>query len=373
MSRIVMAVTGDVWDEAVVDGVLRVRAHSFVAADTCATIVQRAVTRSDANAVLEPDIRTITIDDTRGATVHDLVRVVDADRIRFIATDVAELEAAYARQVLVIGGERQKILSALTVVVVGAGGTGSAVFELLVRLGVGRIIVVDDDVVEPTNLTRIHGSALSDVNRPKVDVLRDYAERIGLGTVVETIQAKATSVDTLMALREADVVFSCTDDHAGRSFLSRLAYRYLIPLFDCGVQVDVDEDGVVGGINGAVIAAGPGLPCLHCSGQVNADQVLAETMPAAERDAQAQEGYVPGIGEAAPAVITYTTAVASLAVCEFMHRMIGLGASVANQLIAFDRHKINPRERHQHERHYCADPAYVGGGDCVPFLGLLWP
>jgi hypothetical protein len=372
MSRHVIAVTGDVWDEALEHGPLRVRGNAMMVGDISSTILQRPTLRIEANATLDALARSITIDGA-DATIADFVRIVDAERIRFLSADLAEIGEAYARQVLVIGGNRQKILSKLTVAVVGAGGTGSAVFELLVRLGVGRIILVDDDIVEATNVTRIHGSTLSDVGRAKVEVLRDYAERIGLGTVVETIRSKVTSATPLTALRHTDVVFSCTDDHAGRSFLSRLAYRYLIPLFDCGVQIDVDDDGVIDGIHGAVIAAGPGLPCLQCSGQVEADQVQAEMMPADEREARAREGYVPGIGGATPAVITYTTAVASLVVSEFVHRIIGLTGSAENQLVVFDRHKINSRERHQHERHYCADPTYVGGGDCEPFLGVVWP
>ena len=369
-SRHVIAVPGDLWDKAIERGPLRVRANSMVG-EIVSTIVQWPTLRIEANATLDAAARSIATDGA-GVTIADVVRVVDADRVRFLTADHAEVGEAYARQVLVIGGNRQKILAQLTVAVVGAGGTGSAVFELLVRLGVGRIIVVDDDLVEATNVTRIHGSSLSDLGRPKVDVLRDYAARIGLGTDVETIRSKVTSAAPLMALRHADVVFSCTDDHAGRSFLSRLAYRYLIPLFDCGVQIDVDEYGVVDGIHGAVIAVGPGLPCLQCSGQIDADQVHAEMMPRDERAVRAREGYVPGIGRATPAVITYTTAVASLAVCEFLHRIMGLTGSVANQLVVFDRHKINHRERQQHERHYCADPTYVGGGDCEPFLGVVW-
>lgn len=338
---------------------------------TSSTIVQRATLLIEANATLDASARSITIDNA-DETVADLIRIPGADRIRFLTADVAEIADAYARQVLVIGGSRQKILSELTIVVVGAGGTGSTVFELLVRLGVGRIIIIDDDIVETSNVTRIHGSTLSDIGRPKVDVLRDYADRIGLGTIVETIRAKVTSAAPLMAMRGADAIFGCTDDHAGRSFLSRLAYRYLIPLFDCGVKIDVDDDDVIDGIHGAVIAAGPGLPCLQCNGQIDADQVQAEMMPMDEREARAGEGYVPGIGGATPAVITYTTAVASLVVGEFLHRIIGLPDPVANQLVVFDRHKINRRERHQNERHYCADPTYIGGGDGEPFLGVVW-
>ena len=79
----------------------------------------------------------------------------------------------------------------LRVGVVGCGGTGSAVLEQLTRLGVGSLTFADDDVVTPTNVTRIYGSTLDDVDRPKVDVLRDHLARIGLGT--ELSPSPATS------------------------------------------------------------------------------------------------------------------------------------------------------------------------------------
>ena len=54
--------------------------------------------------------------------------------------------------------------------VVGAGGTGSAVIEQLARLGVGELVIFDDDTIDETNLTRIHGATVADVGRAKAEL-----------------------------------------------------------------------------------------------------------------------------------------------------------------------------------------------------------
>ena len=68
--------------------------------------------------------------------------------------------------------------------VLGASGTGSPVFEQLMRLGAGEIVAVDDDVTEERNINRILNSTMEDAveRRMKVDVLAAAATRAGLGT-----------------------------------------------------------------------------------------------------------------------------------------------------------------------------------------------
>lgn len=78
----------------------------------------------------------------------------------------------------------------LTVGVVGCGGTGSAVVQLLNRLGVGRMIVIDDDVVEVSNLNRLHGATMQDAQKKaaKVRVVADEVLRSGLGVGIHPIK-----------------------------------------------------------------------------------------------------------------------------------------------------------------------------------------
>ena len=159
----------------------------------------------------------------------------------------------------------QALLRRLRVGVVGAGGTGSAVFEQLVRLGVGEIVLIDDDEVSPTNLTRIHGSTAADVGEPKVDVLARSAREIDLGTSVEAHRAKVTDRGAFEALRGCDVVFGCTDDNAGRAVLSRLAYHYCTVVIDLGVVISAAEDEVRG-LDARVSVMTPGTPACSVEG-----------------------------------------------------------------------------------------------------------
>ena len=96
------------------------------------------------------------------------------------------------RQTLAVGVETVERLQKLRIGVVGCGGTGSAVVELLARAGVGRLLLVDPDVVTKTNLNRLYGSTRSDVEkcRPKVQVVRDHVERMGLGTQIAIRRAR---------------------------------------------------------------------------------------------------------------------------------------------------------------------------------------
>ena len=83
----------------------------------------------------------------------------------------------YSRHLLIpeVGLEGQERLAAARALVVGAGGLGTPVLQYLAAAGVGRIGVVDDDVVDETNLQRQVIYATGDVGRPKTEVA---AERV---------------------------------------------------------------------------------------------------------------------------------------------------------------------------------------------------
>jgi tRNA A37 threonylcarbamoyladenosine dehydratase len=90
------------------------------------------------------------------------------------------------RHAQAFGNGTTEILRTLSVAVVGCSGTGSGVVEQLARLGVGRIVLVDPDIVEEKNLNRILNSGKEDVylGRPKVHVLASAIARMGLGQEV---------------------------------------------------------------------------------------------------------------------------------------------------------------------------------------------
>jgi molybdopterin/thiamine biosynthesis adenylyltransferase len=184
--------------------------------------------------------------------------------LSFVALTEGETETArFDRQERVFGRAGQLVLSALHIGVVGAGGTGSAVIEQLVRLGVGRITVVDDDHVSETNLTRIHQSTSADVGMSKCELAGRLAR--GLGVYYKPVSGRVTQPSVAKELTSCDIVFGCTDDHAGRIVLARMAPRYLQLLIDVGVTVDV-VDGEVVGAPCRISIQEPGEACLVCRG-----------------------------------------------------------------------------------------------------------
>jgi molybdopterin/thiamine biosynthesis adenylyltransferase len=209
--------------------------------------------------------------------------------------------------------------------IVGVGGTGSPLAEQLVRLGVRDILLIDrDEVVELSNLSRVYGTRFSDVHprwwerifgRPKtskVMVVRDHLRGINPSAHIQAIRGDVTEADTARTLLDRDVIFACTDDHWGRAVLNQIAYQYLIPVVNLGVAIDGSE-GAIRGAVGVVQVLRPGLGCLWCGGYLNSERIRAESLPPEARRELEAEGYLRGLPEAAPSVVTVTSTVAGLA------------------------------------------------------------
>jgi molybdopterin/thiamine biosynthesis adenylyltransferase/proteasome lid subunit RPN8/RPN11 len=280
----------------------------------------------------------------------------------------------FDRQIRAFGQSGQAMLAALHVGIVGAGGTGSAVFEQIARLGVGRITVIDDDELTESNLTRIHESAQADIGHAKVEIARAAAARIGTTTSVEAIESKVTRLNAVRRLRHCDLVFGCTDDNAGRAVLSRLAYWYLIPVIDTAFLVDTVGERVRG-LFGRVTTVFPGASCLLCRGRIDLSQLAAEGLPSKERERLAAEGYVPGLGDPDPSVGPYTTLVGALAVSEMLDRLFGFSDEddpPTELLLRLHDRIISSLRRDPQPGHYCVDRSIWGRGDQDPLLEQLW-
>jgi len=306
------------------------------------------------------------------------VRVI-GNRFRFaINLDGTDLRLNYfSRQVLAFGEQLQKLLHHLTIGIVGMGGTGSAVAEQLVRLGVGRVIIADAQELEDSNVTRVYGSRVGDAGKPKVEVFHTHSDDIGLGTVVESLPGNVTRLAVIERFRECDLIFGCTDREWGRSLLTRFALWYLIPVFDLGVKID-SQDGEVKAVEARITTLMPGAACLFCrariSGDVIAAEVLQETNPE-EYKRLRKQGYIPELQTNAPAVIPFTSAVASFAVNELLHKFSGyMGEDrVSTELfLLFDDSRIIRNSTPSAASCICADRRKWGRGDTDPFLELTW-
>ena len=303
--------------------------------------------------------------------------VVAGDRIAIISSEDAtdrRLSPLFDRQVRAFGGAVQQALSSITVGIIGCGGTGSAVAEQLVRLGVRRLTLIDPDLLTESNVTRVYGSTPDQVGQPKVKVQSDHLQRIATDADITAIEGLVTHQQVARALTGCDVIFGCTDDNAGRLVLSRMASYYLVPYIDCGVLVS-SEGGTIRGIDGRVTIQTPGAACLVCRNRIDLARAGAERLDPAERQLRQDEGYAPELGRIEPAVVTFTTLVASQAVTELLERLTGYGPEPVPSEVLFRAHdrEISTNLHDPNPGHFC-DPGAgtLGRGDSEPFLGQIW-
>lgn len=122
----------------------------------------------------------------------------------------------YSRQVMVpeFGPQAQARLRAATILVVGAGGLGCPVLSYLAGAGIGRILLVDHDRVEETNLHRQPLYAMSDIGRPKVEAARDAlaAQNPEIAVDIQAGMLTPDNADALVAA--AGIVVDAADSFA---------------------------------------------------------------------------------------------------------------------------------------------------------------
>jgi hypothetical protein len=287
-----------------------------------------------------------------------------------------EISSAYDRNIRAFGSGIQRALAELRVAVVGCGGTGSAVAEQLVRLGIRNLVLVDPDTLSASNVTRVYGSTPGDVGSPKVEVAHRHLLRIAPELQCKTLLSKVTLESVARALVGCDLVFGCTDDNAGRLVLSRLASFLLIPVIDIGVLLSSDRAGILSGIDGRVTILTPGAACLVCRGRIDLARAAAELLTSDEQLRLQAEGYAPALQGVEPAVVTFTTAVAAAAVSEMLERMTSYGPQPrpTEILLRLHEREISTNIALPHKRHYC-DPAAgkLGAATSIPFLEQTWP
>lgn len=138
----------------------------------------------------------------------------------------------YSRHILLneIGVEGQQRILDGHALIVGAGGLGSPVALYLGSAGVGRITVVDHDVVDMTNLQRQIAHSMAQVGQPKAQSIQSAIGAINPEVLVTPLVARADAALLETLLPEVDVVLDCCDNFATRQAINAACVKHRKPL-----------------------------------------------------------------------------------------------------------------------------------------------
>lgn len=167
----------------------------------------------------------------------------------------------------------ENILNTLTIGIVGVGGGGSHVVQQLSHMGFRNLLIVDPDVIESSNLTRLVGAEELDIQLglQKTQIATRLAARVNGES--SPMPFPADWKDVHKHLYMCDVIFGCVDTFREREQLEAFCRRLLTPYIDIGMTVQ-NLSGQ-NHIYGQVILSCPGDPCMKCMGFIN-DRVLRE-------------------------------------------------------------------------------------------------
>jgi molybdopterin/thiamine biosynthesis adenylyltransferase/rhodanese-related sulfurtransferase/molybdopterin converting factor small subunit len=225
----------------------------------------------------------------------------------------------YSRHLIMpeVGMQGQRKLKASRVLLIGAGGLGSPLALYLSAAGVGKMGIVDFDVVDLTNLQRQVIHSTEKVGKPKLESARDAIRGINPHVVVETYETRLSSENALDILAEYDIIVDGTDN---------FPTRYLVN----DACVLLGKPNVYGSIfrfdgQVTVFDARKG-PCYRC---------LYPTPPPPDLVPSCAEGGVLGV---LPGII------GTLQALETIKLIIGQGESLIGRLVLFDALRFSFRE-----------------------------
>jgi hypothetical protein len=230
-------------------------------------------------------------------------------------------DEAYERQLRMFGIQGQNRLRLCHVAILGLGGIGSLVAEMLARLGVGRFTLVDDDVVETSNLSRIVGADRTDAEHAvrKIDVAERVVLQANSSATVVKIADDIARDTVAKALAATDYLFLAADSMRARLVFNAVVHQYLVPGVQLGSKVRATSEGDLLDVMSANRPVRPGSGCLWCNGLVDTQSLAKEAKSEEERKEQAY-----GVEESNPSVITLNAISASHAVNDFLLDFLGL-------------------------------------------------
>jgi adenylyltransferase/sulfurtransferase len=218
----------------------------------------------------------------------------------------------YSRHILLaeVGGIGQAKLRAASVLVIGAGGLGAPLALYLAAAGVGGIGIVDDDVVELSNLQRQIAHGVADLGQAKVASAAAAISAINPDVVVETHRTRLTPANALELIAGYDIVCDGTDNFPTRFLVADacvLARRTLVSAAVLRFEGQL-----------SVFRPHLGGPCYRC--------LYPEAPP---------DGLVPSCGEAG-VLGAVTGVMGTLQATEVLKEILGVGETLAGRLLIWD-------------------------------------
>lgn len=224
----------------------------------------------------------------------------------------------YARHILLpeIGGDGQARLLESSVLVVGAGGLGSPVLLYLAAAGIGRIGVIDPDVVDLSNLQRQVLHTTDRIGATKVESARQSIIAINPDITLETYESRLDADNIMELIGDYDIVADGTDNFEARFLINDACYLGHTPLVSAAIlrfdgqlstyrAHDVDDDGNHG-------------PCYRC--------IFREPPP---------PGQIPSCAEAG-VLGALCGVMGSLQATEVIKELLGIGDSLSGTLMMYE-------------------------------------
>jgi molybdopterin/thiamine biosynthesis adenylyltransferase len=209
----------------------------------------------------------------------------------------------YRRQILVteLGQKGQELLATKHVIVIGAGGLGSNSANLLVRMGIGSIDIIDYDIVDLTNLHRTAVFLEQDIGKSKASVLQERLQPVNSKVRIKGINQTVTSENITSLVERADVILDGTDSIPLRLLINEATLQHNIPWVYAGVNETI----------GMVLCIIPKkTPCFQCIAQKIPDPTHQEmpvfgSLPATISAIQCNEAIKLLLGKQPAGLIIY--------------------------------------------------------------------
>ena len=241
----------------------------------------------------------------------------------------------YDRQSRLFGDAGQALLRRTRVGIVGLGGAGSVLAELLGRLGVGEFVLADPDRAEDTNLPRLiaarrrdaivpswlPGAVTRRLRSPKVRMAARNIRRANRHARIEAVARDFLDADVAARFTDCDFLFLAADTMGARLLFNAIVHQYGIPGIQVGAKIPVAEDGTVGNVFCVSRMVTPEQGCLWCNGLINPARLQDEAVPEAAKRGYA---YLDDPDVAAPSVVTMNAIACAHAADDFLFHLTGL-------------------------------------------------